>query len=44
MLTFSNIINPFKYPYPNIYSLPSTLFTLLESPVPILAGKTLINF
>ena len=37
-MCFQNIIKPFKYPHPTIFSLPYSLLTLLESPVPVLLG------
>ena len=37
-MCFQNIIKPFKYPHPTVFSLPYCLLTLLESPVPVLLG------
>ena len=38
MLVLFNSFSPFNWPYPIIFSLPESLFTLLESPIPIFAG------
>lgn len=38
VLVFSNLLKPFVWPYPIIFTLPYSLLTLLESPVSIMAG------
>lgn len=35
---FHNLIQPIKWIHPVIYSLPESLLTLIESPVPIFVG------
>ena len=37
-LTFYGLLKPFKWPHPIIFPLPESLFTLLDSPVPIIFG------
>ena len=37
-LTFYSLLKPFTYPHPMIFNLPSSLLTMLESPVPYLIG------
>lgn len=38
MMTFLNLINPFKWHYPIVFNLPHDLMQILESPIPILVG------
>ena len=37
-MCFQTIIKPFLYPHAYIYSLPISLLTILDSPVPVLIG------
>jgi len=41
LLTLMALIKPFKYPHPQLFNLPENLFTLLDSPVPLLIGVNL---
>lgn len=38
IMAFINLINPFKWPFPSIYSLPESCLQILGSPIPILIG------
>ena len=38
MMSFINLINPFKWHYPVVFNIPQDLIQILESPVPILVG------
>ncbi len=40
---FHHLLNPIKWTHPIIYTLPESLLTLLESPVPIIVGLSLSN-
>lgn len=37
-MTFYGLLKPFKWPHPIIFPLPESLFTLFDSPVPIIFG------
>lgn len=38
IMTFVNLIKPFSWPFPSIFSLPESCVQMLDSPIPVLIG------